>query len=83
MKLPVILGTLLFSTSALAINTSSYVEINVVKAWDKTIDVYFVNQEEHQCEGSSKTRFLIDATKNHHVSFILTAFAANKKVQFA
>lgn len=74
---------LAYSGMAHAINTDSYVQIREVKAWDSQIDVYLVDNQEHQCAGDNKTRFLIDVTEAHKVSFIITAFSAGKSVSLA
>ena len=63
-------------------NSIGYVTIKEVKAWDSKIDVYMTDNQEHQCsETIHKTRFLADAAKAHHVSFLLTAFTAAKAVR--
>jgi hypothetical protein len=73
----------IISSSVMAINTSDYVEIKELKAWEPVIDVYFVDNQNHQCSGGHKTRFLADVNNKHHVSFLLTAFTAGLKVQLA
>lgn len=75
--------SLIFVLNAQAINSQGYVKIKGIKAWENTIDVYFIDDQEHQCDGSLKTRFLVDPKKTHHTSFILAAFMASKPVSLA
>ena len=76
-------ANLLLVNSAFAINSLGYVKIKEVKAWNTTIDVYLADDQEHQCTGSQKTRFLGESAKPHHVSFILTAFSSGKAVSLS
>lgn len=73
----------LFSMQSQAINSEGYTKISVIKAWDSTLDIYFEDGQEHLCEGSLKTRFLVDSSKPHHVSFSLAAFMAGKPVSLS
>jgi hypothetical protein len=73
----------LFTSSVFATNTSGYEKIREVKAWANVIDVYMQSNQEHQCSGGSKTRFLADASKPQYVSFLLAAFSAGHPVSLS
>lgn len=73
----------LFSINAQAINSEGFTKISLIKAWDGALNIYFEDGQEHQCEGSLKTRFLVDSSKPHHVSFALAAFMAGKPVSLS
>ncbi|CAH7080132.1 conserved exported hypothetical protein [Vibrio chagasii] len=77
----IFLSSTIFSNSVLAINSIGYVKIREIKAWDTTIDVYFEDNQKHTCSDEShKTRYLADSRKEHHVSFLLSAFVSGKLV---
>lgn len=75
--------TLLSSSSALAINSEGYVEIKELKAWGDKTDVYFAGNQEHQCSGENKTRFLASNSNTVHVSLLISAFSAAYKISLA
>jgi len=83
MKLKVLIFLSLLSSHAFAINTSGYEPISGLKAWSTKIDVYLQSGQQHQCSGGHKTRFQAEVVKEHHVSFLLAAFMANKIVSLA
>lgn len=84
MRKSLLITLFMVAHSAFAIDTSGYVEIKEVKAWDSAIDVYLIDNQQHQCENQAHlTRFLLDPSSNHKVSFILSAFAAGKKVSLS
>jgi hypothetical protein len=69
-----------FSSNIFALDTVGYVKIKELKAWDTVVDVNLEGDQQHQCSGTLKTRFLADAGKNNHISFLLMAYAAGKTV---
>ena len=80
----IFLSSTIFSNSVLAINSIGYVKIREIKAWDTTIDVYFEDNQKHTCSDEShKTRYLADSRKEHHVSFLLSAFVSGKLVSIS
>ena len=80
----IFLSSAIFSNSVFAINSIGYVKIREVKAWDTTIDVYFEDNQKHTCSNEShKTRYLADSRKEHHVSFLLSAFVSGKLVSIS
>ncbi len=74
---------LVASNNILAIDTVGYVVIQQIKVWSGTIDIYLEDDQEHQCPGSLKTRYLVDVTKNQHVSFALASFMAGKTISLS
>lgn len=84
MKKSILIPLSMVASSAFAIDTSGYVEIKEVKAFDSRIDVHLIDNQHHQCENQAHlTRFLLDSSSTHKVSFILSAFAAGKKVSLS
>ena len=79
----ILLGCLL-SIPVFAINTQGYTTIKELKAWDRTVDVYFNDGQQHECTDSThKTRFVVDAEKDQQIGFLLTALTAERPVQLA
>tara|TARA_B100001059_G_C17830875_1_gene584637 strand:- start:1882 stop:2187 length:306 start_codon:yes stop_codon:yes gene_type:complete len=80
----IFLSSAIFSNSVFAIDSIGYVKIREVKAWDTTIDVYFEDNQKHTCSNKShKTRYKADSRKEHHVSFLLSAFVSGKLVSIS
>lgn len=61
-------------------NTTDWVELSEIRGWENVIDVYFTNNQVHRCGSSHSTRFLLAVDKEHLVSILLLAYAAQKKV---
>ena len=82
-----LLGAALLGIAGLAYaydhNTTSYVRVSELKAWDHHIDVYFENNQEHRCSGGLKTRFLLEPDDDAKYRLLHSAFLAGKSVQLA
>ncbi len=71
-----------FSLSSYAEDTS-YAKLREVKAWTTKIDLYYENNQEHQCLGGLKTRYLIKPDMSNHISLVYTAYAAGHIVSLS
>jgi len=79
-----ILISILISTAVHANDhNTSYSNISELKSWDDRVDIYFKNGQEHVCSGGHKARYLLDSSKNNHLTFLLSAFMSGKSVQLA
>lgn len=80
-----IIQTILLSLLTITIyaEDSSYEKLREVKAWSSKIDLYYENNQEHQCSGGLKTRYLIKPDKSNHISLVYTAYAAGHLVSLS
>ncbi|WP_422135468.1 hypothetical protein [Endozoicomonas sp. ALD040] len=72
----------IFTITAYAEDTS-YAKLREIKAWTTKIDLYYENNQEHQCTGGLKTRYLIKPDKSNHISLVYTAYAAGHIVSLS
>lgn len=83
MKKILLLATLTCSGLASALDTVGYVKVAEIKAWTGRIDVLLEDNQQHQCPGDLKTRFIMDVAEPHKISFLLAAFSAGRPVSLS
>ena len=59
------------------------VKIKAFNIWDSHVDIYLADDQQHQCSGGLKTRFLLDPADQPKLSAMLLAYASGKNVSLA
>lgn len=73
-----------FVSGAWAVNTTGYVQLSEVKAFDDRVLAYPADGQEHQCTSSlEKNAFRLDPAKKHTVAALYLAYAQRGTVNLS
>jgi len=76
--------TLLASSFTFALNSSGYVKIQELKAWQDKYDVYLLGSQKHTCSNQvHSTRFLVKTNDEALLPSIMMAFAAQHNIRIS